>query len=104
MFSIGKMFRKDQPDVSGLLQEGARVIDVRTTDEFKSGHAAGSTNIPLDELVSRLPEIKSWKSPVITLCRSGARSSAGADLLRKAGVDAHDGGGWTEFETRRKSG
>lgn len=104
MFSIGKMFRKDQPDVPGLLGTGARVIDVRSKDEFKSGHASGSVNIPLDELVGRLHEIKSWKAAVITVCRSGARSSAGADLLRKAGIDVYDGGGWTDFEKQRKAG
>ena len=103
MFNIGKMFQKDAPNLSSLLQEGAQVIDVRSPDEFNTGHVAGSVNIPVNELVSRMQEIKSWNSAVITVCRSGARSSAGADLLKKAGVDAHNGDSWTDFESRLKS-
>jgi len=97
MFNLGKMFRKETTDNGALLSARARVIDVRTTEEFKSGHVDRSINIPLDALTSRIAEIKSWNKPVITVCRSGARSAAGADMLKKAGIEAHNGGGWTDF-------
>ena len=34
------------------------IIDVRTPAEFMGGHVAGSINIPLQEVQSRIQEIK----------------------------------------------
>ena len=35
------------------LQDGARVIDVRTAGEFKGGHYPGAINIPVNQIASR---------------------------------------------------
>ena len=74
-------------------------IDVRETFEFKGGHIAGSTNIPLGDLPARVDEIDR-SGHVVTVCKVGARSDEAARFLRAFGVEAEnlDGGvvAWTE--------
>ncbi|MCU0347280.1 MAG: rhodanese-like domain-containing protein [Saprospiraceae bacterium] len=79
-----------------MLAQGALVLDVRTREEFKSGHAPGSQNVPLQELDRHLPKIVNQKKAVITCCRSGSRSGIAAQQLRAAGVQAVNGGPWQE--------
>ena len=76
------------------LQNGAVVIDVRTIEEFEEGHVQGSKNIPLNTIGSHLDEIKNLNKPVITCCRSGARSGSAATIWKQQGVDAINGGPW----------
>lgn len=38
------------------------IIDVRTTQEFVSGNVEGSLNIPLQELMNHIEEIKNCQS------------------------------------------
>ena len=78
----------------GQIKNGAVVIDVRTIEEFEEGHVQGSKNIPLNTIGSRLDEIKNLNKPVITCCRSGARSGSAATILKQHGVDAINGGPW----------
>jgi glyoxylase-like metal-dependent hydrolase (beta-lactamase superfamily II)/rhodanese-related sulfurtransferase len=67
--------------------DGAQIVDVREPSEFDGalGHIAGATLIPLAELPTRLGELDRAR-PVVTVCRSGARSAQAAVLLGKAGV------------------
>ena len=81
-------------DLSLKIKEGATIVDVRTADEYRSGHVPGSINIPLDRLQGQLQKIPKNK-PVITCCRSGARSGMAADVLKQAGYDVYNGGPWT---------
>ena len=37
-----------------LISAGAFLVDVRTPEEFESGHVNASINIPLDEVADRL--------------------------------------------------
>lgn len=62
------------------------VIDVRTADEYNSGHIQGSTNVPLGELVKRISEVVPDKhAPVAVHCRSGRRSATAKVLLNEQG-------------------
>ena len=57
------------------LAEGAVVIDVRSPEEFRSGHVPNAVNIPLGELRESLPRRVKDKSQVRLLhCLSGTRS------------------------------
>ena len=80
--------------IEQYLENGAVVIDVRTIGEFEEGHVQGSKNIPLNTIGSHLDEIKKYNKPVITCCRSGARSGSAATILKQHGVDAINGGPW----------
>ncbi|MCC6723618.1 MAG: rhodanese-like domain-containing protein [Saprospiraceae bacterium] len=77
-----------------MLAQGAIILDVRTREEYKSGHAPGSQNVPLQELNRHLLKIANQKKAVITCCRSGNRSGIAAQQLRSAGVQAVNGGTW----------
>jgi rhodanese-related sulfurtransferase len=73
------------------------LVDVRTPEEYASGHIAGSVNIPLQELQSRMSEIPSNQA-VVLYCRSGNRSGQAATLLRDAGyTQIYDLGGIIEW-------
>jgi rhodanese-related sulfurtransferase len=64
------------------------LLDVRSADEYATGHLPNAKNIPLPELSGRLAEIdKSKKQVVITVCASGVRSSSAASLLSKSGFE-----------------
>jgi phage shock protein E len=80
--------------IEQYLEKGAVVIDVRTIEEFEEGHVQGSKNIPLNTIGARLNEIKKLDKPVITCCRSGARSGSAATILKQNGIDAINGGPW----------
>lgn len=68
------------------LEAPPQLIDVREPSEFgpPMGHIAGATLIPLAELPSRLAELPRDR-PLVTVCRSGARSALAAAMLGKAG-------------------
>jgi glyoxylase-like metal-dependent hydrolase (beta-lactamase superfamily II)/rhodanese-related sulfurtransferase len=63
-----------------------QVVDVREPAEFSGGlgHIAGARLLPLAELAARSTEIDKTR-PVVTVCRSGARSAQASVLLAKAG-------------------
>ena len=62
---------------------GLTIVDVRTPSEFKSGHAPGALNIPLDQLGNRIAELP--EGPVLLLCRSGKRAQAAYEFLIMSG-------------------
>jgi rhodanese-related sulfurtransferase len=67
----------------------AIIVDVRETDEWNAGHIAGAIHIPLGDVKNRVAELEKFKdSPVITQCRSGARSAKAAEVLKNAGFSA----------------
>lgn len=75
------------------------LIDVRTADEFATGHIHGAVNIPLQSIQDRMSEIP-HDLPVIVYCHSGNRSGQAARALVDAGyTNIQDLGGinaWTE--------
>lgn len=69
-----------------LHNKGALILDVRTADEFASGHIVEARNIALDKLADSLDSIKKYREKtVITCCESGVRSAQAARLLKAQG-------------------
>ncbi len=83
--------------LSDLLKTpGAKIIDVRTPGEFAAGHVAGSINIPLNEVPTRVNEFRS-EAPVILCCQSGNRSGQATNFLQSNGLEnIYNGGGWMD--------
>lgn len=75
----------------------AVLLDVREADEVAEGRIAGSTHIPLGQLAARSVELDHSR-PIITVCRSGGRSSQAAQFLAAQGYDVADlAGGMTAW-------
>ena len=71
-----------------LTDSNYQFIDVRTDNEYGSGHIPNSMHIPLHQIQDRMSEIDSLKNKnIIAYCRSGARSSKATKILVKAGFD-----------------
>lgn len=73
--------------VAAVAGGSARLLDVRTREEWDAGHAASAELLPLARLqagaLPRLP--KSTK--VFVYCRSGRRAAIAVRILRSAGFD-----------------
>jgi phage shock protein E len=83
-----------------LVDNGAQIIDVRTPQEFRSGHIKGAVNIPLNMLGNKLSSIKKDK-PVITCCASGMRSASAKKFLQANGFTVvYNGGGWMSLQRK----
>lgn len=67
------------------LPESAGFIDVRTTQEYDAGHAAGTQNIPLDTLAEHIAELENYDQ-IYVICQSGGRSMSACMFLEQAGV------------------
>ncbi len=74
------------------------LLDVRTPQEFNSGHIPGAENIAVQELASRLSEVPQGQ-PVVIYCRSGNRSAQASQILYSAGYgDVYDLGGIIDWQ------
>lgn len=67
-----------------LIQQGAKIIDIRSEIEFKQGHIPGSMHIPFSELAETA---KQWPKDqkILVVCASGSRSVHAAQLLVEKG-------------------
>lgn len=64
-----------------------QIVDVRTVQEWRSGHVPEAKHIPLDELPGHLGELEVGQ-PVAFICQSGARSKRATKIACHAGLDA----------------
>jgi sulfur dioxygenase len=78
-----------QERIAGRHAGEIQIIDVREPAEFSDalGRIAGARLMPLSELSQRVGEIDRTR-PVVTVCRSGARSAQAVVLLQKAGLSS----------------
>jgi phage shock protein E len=72
------------------------IIDVRSSGEFMGGHVAGSINIPLQEITSKIEEFRSMKQPIVLCCASGNRSGQATQFLKSHGIKCENGGSWLD--------
>jgi rhodanese-related sulfurtransferase len=64
--------------------DGPVFLDVRTPEEFASGHVPGAVNIPIKELSTRLAELEK-DDRLVVYCERGTRSALAIDTLVGAG-------------------
>jgi len=73
------------------------VLDVRSAEEFATGHVPGARNVSFDQVASRLGELGP-PGDVVVYCERGPRASKAAAVLRGAGFTvrhlAGDMSGW----------
>lgn len=102
------IFTKLLATVSGaspeVLPENAILIDVRSPQEFASGHIQGAISLPLNSISHQIDKVVPNKgTPVIVYCMSGARSaSARKHLLGMGYLQVFNGGGVRALSSRMK--
>jgi phage shock protein E len=79
-----------------IKEKKGTILDVRTPSEFQGGNAVGSVNIPLQEIQSRLDEVKALEQPLVLCCASGGRSGQATYFLSQLGIDCVNAGSWLD--------
>ena len=87
--------RKHVKNSTSPMPENAILIDVRSAEEFNSGHLPGSFNIPHTEIAEKISRVAPDKStPLYLYCRSGRRVGIAMEALKEIGYsDMHNLGG-----------
>lgn len=97
---LKKLFGGASVNYQELVSNGAIIVDVRTASEYKAGHIQGSKNFPLDNISAKIAELKKNNKPVITVCRTGARSGIAKGIIKSAGIEVYNGGAWTSLRNK----
>ena len=76
------------------------IVDVRTKEEYDSGHIANSLLIPYDEIEKKAPALLTDKNAaIIVYCRTGRRSEIAAKALIGMGyANVADMGGISDWK------
>ncbi|HLI92322.1 MAG TPA: rhodanese-like domain-containing protein [Puia sp.] len=86
-------------DLKTVYLKGATILDVRSSEEFRTGHIKGAVNIPLGSLNESIQDLQKAGKPVIACCKSGVRSRLAHIVLSRAGLEAYNGGPWETLES-----
>lgn len=94
------LFGKKKQQVLEALEQGARIIDVRSPEEFKYGNVAGSINMPVERLNDKaIKKLKKLNAPLVVCCASGMRSASAKGILLQNGItEVHNAGGWHKLD------
>lgn len=65
--------------------EGFVIVDVRTIEEYESGHIENAINIPVETIDDRPSELDDLDQLILVYCRSGRRSLEAANKLVQLG-------------------
>ena len=75
--------------IAAEVQSGkAKLLDVRTPEEYTAGHFPGASNVPVQDVAAGSLPRTPKDTPVYVYCRSGNRSAEAARLLQMAGYTA----------------
>lgn len=76
-------------------REDVIILDVRTQEEYDSGHIENAVLLPVTEIADKAEEILPDKdAKILIYCRSGNRSAtASKDLIRMGYTNVYDFGG-----------
>lgn len=75
------------------------IVDVRSPWEFDTGHVTGAKNIPLEEVMYKVKELKEIQRPIVLYCRSGNRSGMAVNILKQIGLtEVYNGGGLGDMQ------
>jgi phage shock protein E len=96
---IKKQIKMDLQEL--INSDKVSIVDVRTPMEFTEGHVNGSINIPLNDVVERVEELRGMQ-PLVLCCASGGRSCQATDYLQVQGFEeVYNGGGWTNVNAQK---
>lgn len=68
-----------------LVAAGAKLIDVRTPEEFAGGAVPGAVNVPVQVIAAEIDRFAKTDDTIVLYCKSGMRSDMAAKILRGMG-------------------
>lgn len=74
----------DESEAKQMLSSGAKIIDVRSQNEFAKESLEGAINLPLEDLEHLLDEFK--QGICLLFCNSGTRSHIASEKLKSHGI------------------
>ncbi len=76
-------------EATRLINDGAKVLDVRSEAEYKTGRLVDAQHIPVSQLKSKLDSLPFNKKAdaLVVYCATGARSARACGMLAKAGYE-----------------
>ena len=78
----------DAPANAQVAPDSFVLIDVRSAEEFASGHLQGAVNIPHDRITDEIGSVAADKSArIILYCRSGRRADTALNALKAIGYE-----------------
>lgn len=83
---IGSAERVDVAVAREIWVAGDVVVDVRTPEEYATGHLPGAINLPIGQIAWRATELPAGQ--VLTVCSMGNRSWQAAESLARRGREA----------------
>lgn len=80
------------------------IIDVRSNEEWESGHVAQAFHIPHTEIAQKIEEVASNKDAKIVLyCAAGGRAGKAKEVLDALGyTNVENAGGYDDIQERYK--
>lgn len=69
-----------------MINDGSKVIDVRSAEKFADGHIVDARNLPREDLLKQADELGKKKN-IVLVCDNGASSGECVAQLRKEGHD-----------------
>lgn len=95
-YSVGPITAKS------LLKKGAVLLDVRTKEEYESGHLDGAINLDYSKVATDAENIlKDKDQTVIVYCKSARRSAQALEALLKLGyTDVYNLGSMSNFDVK----
>ena len=78
----------DAPANAQVVPDSFVLIDVRSAEEFASGHLQGAVNIPHDRIAEEIGAVAADKTAwIILYCRSGRRADTALNALKAIGYE-----------------
>jgi len=81
-------------------KENYIILDVRTKEEYDSGHVVGAINIAYDEINENIDLDKD--KDILVYCKSGTRSAIAYDTLTALGYSVYDLGAYASIDLEKK--
>ena len=100
--ACSKVSDEDLITARKAVENGAIIVDVRTSQEFKQKHVKGAINLPIEEIMKGAINLPKNKELVL-YCRSGSRSKTSAKVLREQGWIVYDVATQSDWEREIKN-
>ncbi len=83
-------------ELAAAIERGEPVVDVRSPEEYASGHVPTAVLVPMQTIPARVEELRGdGETPVYLICEVGARSWQVGQFLAQLGIASRNVGGGT---------